>query len=78
MKYGAVLFVALVAVLVVQTKADACLAMDDTMDDGTLIDCNHFFNSKIDYQTWNIYCCEEADEVPKFDLSSGSMSCECV
>ncbi|GFN91767.1 hypothetical protein PoB_001827300 [Plakobranchus ocellatus] len=78
MKYRGVFLLTLVAILVAQTKADACLAMDDMLDDGSFIDCNDFYNGRISYDLWNIFCCEEADEVPRFNMSSSTMPCECV
>ncbi|GFN83604.1 hypothetical protein PoB_001011000 [Plakobranchus ocellatus] len=84
MKYAAALFVTLVIVLVAKIDCKECLVDDEYLLNGTLIECEHWIEPRVDAITFIVYCCEELGFRPQItsgrnrDDRTTFSSCECI
>ncbi|GFO45113.1 hypothetical protein PoB_007161800 [Plakobranchus ocellatus] len=83
MKYIAVFFVAFVAVLTVQMKAEGCLKNGEVLLNGTTIRCIDYHGMTVDRPTRSMYCCESEGFSPSIDSGfekskTPYFTCECV
>ncbi|GFO31100.1 hypothetical protein PoB_005760500, partial [Plakobranchus ocellatus] len=79
MKYAVVFLVTLVVVLVARIDCKECLKDHGNLPDGTFIECENWIEPRIDFVTYDVYCCDTLGYRPK--ITSGrniDTTCECI